>query len=320
MPVGLINPAEGLRNFVIKPTDRIASIGSCFAQHIATFLKSTNLEYLEVEVGERDSGYGVFSARYGNVYTTRQFIQLIRLAQSGDSQFGDIWEKDGRFFDSLRPTAIPQGFRSKDELIADRNVHYAAVGDLFREATVLILTLGLTEGWSNATTGQIYPVAPGVITGEYDPTLHKSFTSGIFEIIADLDEILNTFEGINPNLRIIFTVSPVPLMATHQDLHVITSSVSSKATLRTACDVIISKRENTYYFPSYEIITSLAQAGNYFQSNLRDVNNRGIQHVMRVFLGHFSEKNSENQFSISTRQDLLNFTALCDEDLLESTD
>jgi hypothetical protein len=67
--------------FAISRTDKIATAGSCFAQHVSRYLASSGYNYYVAEtahpiISEKISkkfGYGLFSARYGNIYTSRQF-------------------------------------------------------------------------------------------------------------------------------------------------------------------------------------------------------------------------------------------------------
>jgi hypothetical protein len=74
------------RSYLIRPDERIATMGSCFAQHLAHHITSIGLNYYVEEkapagIGEseaRAANYGVFSARYGNIYTVRQALQLIK--------------------------------------------------------------------------------------------------------------------------------------------------------------------------------------------------------------------------------------------------
>jgi hypothetical protein len=78
---------EGLykKKFDIARTDWIATAGSCFAQHIARHLRSAEFSVLDVEPPPpgmteetaRAFGYNLFSARYGNICTTRQLRQLL---------------------------------------------------------------------------------------------------------------------------------------------------------------------------------------------------------------------------------------------------
>ncbi|PTT77845.1 hypothetical protein DBR42_24610, partial [Pelomonas sp. HMWF004] len=63
--------------FRLTPEMRIATAGSCFAQHMAQRLESFGLRHWIVEPAPgnlsaeraRELQYGVFSARYANVYT-----------------------------------------------------------------------------------------------------------------------------------------------------------------------------------------------------------------------------------------------------------
>ena len=71
----------GLR---MDSTTKVATAGSCFAQHIARHLKKAGYSYYVAEPGHpilpasvrARQNYGLFSARYGNIYTARQLLQL----------------------------------------------------------------------------------------------------------------------------------------------------------------------------------------------------------------------------------------------------
>jgi len=88
-------------------------------------------------------------------------------------------------------------------------------------------------------------------------------------------------------VKILLTVSPVPLVATYEKRHVLVSNTVSKSVLRVAADEVERAFDNVIYFPSYEIITSPANSGKYYQDDLRRVTDIGIDHVMRVFSKHF---------------------------------
>ena len=56
-------------------------------------------------------GYGLYSARYGNIYTARQLRQLIDRAYGNFSPVEDIWtQPDGSVLDPFRPSVQPGGF------------------------------------------------------------------------------------------------------------------------------------------------------------------------------------------------------------------
>ncbi|MDE8348290.1 MAG: GSCFA domain-containing protein, partial [Acidocella sp.] len=93
----------------------------------------------------------------------------------------------------------------------------------------------------------------------------------------------------NPKIRIILTVSPVPLIATYEPRSVLASTICSKSILRAAADEMESAYpENIAYFPSYEIITG-PHAGNfYYEADKREVTQAGVAHVMRLFMRHYT--------------------------------
>jgi GSCFA family len=323
-PVGQIDPAIGLASFKLGPSDAVMTMGSCFAQHVSKRLSKSGLNYLITEknssLNDRTSndGFGVFTARYGNVYTILQALQLLDrcLINSTD---GDIWMHKGKFVDSFRPRAVPGGFENETQLLADRSAHLKATYLGFQTAQVLVFTLGLTEGWENSSTGQIYPIAPGVSGGEFNATIHKPFNMSVSECISGLNQMVSTLRSFNPTLKIILTVSPVPLAATHTRNHVLTATFSSKAKLRVAAEEVSAAHPGVDYFPSYEIVQGLAQSGRYFQSDLREVEERAVNHVMRVFSDkYFPESTSRTQIEdqIKSLQDQKNSKVLCDEDLL----
>ena len=85
-------------------------------------------------------------------------------------------------------------------------------------------------------------------------------------------------------VRLLLTVSPVPLTATASGLHVLQASVASKAVLRAAAAEFVADEPAADYFPSFEIITNPAARGRFFAANLRSVTPEGVACVMRTFL------------------------------------
>ncbi len=145
-----LNPAS-TPPFKVSRRDRIATAGYCFAQHIALSLQKAGFEHLVVERGFpgadpdllRRFGYGIYSARYGNINTARQLLQLFDRAYGVFLPKEPAWFEQGRWIDPFRPFIQPQGFASLDELERDRSQHFAAVRKMFETLQVFIFTLGL---------------------------------------------------------------------------------------------------------------------------------------------------------------------------------
>ncbi len=283
-------------SFQIDKADKVVTAGSCFAQHVARRLANSGFNFHVSEPGHplipealrKEHNYGLFSARYGNVYTARQLVQLILRAWDKKQPIDDVWQAHGgAFVDPFRPQIQPGGFVSPEEVRNDRRQHLAAVRDALTSADVFVFTLGLTEAWMDRRDGFVYPLAPGVAGGSYDPEFHAFVNFDVQQTIADMRQAITMLRNRNKKVRIILTVSPVPLNATAEDRHVLVSTTYSKSVLRVAAEAMTKQFEGIEYFPSYEIITSPHAGGAYYAADKREVTERGVDHVMGVFLRHY---------------------------------
>lgn len=290
-----LDPVVAGRRLVSR-ADLIATAGSCFAQHIARRLEGSGYAYLVAEpkppempdADPRAETYGVYSCRYGNVYTARQLVQLFERA-FGSFQPADVaWRRagDGRFVDPFRPHVEPGGFDDEKAVVAERDAHLGAVRRMFETLDVFVFTLGLTEGWRSRLDGAVFPIAPGVAGSPASPEAYEFVNFDAASVTADLARFLSLLRGVNPAARAILTVSPVPLVATYENRHVLVSTTLSKSVLRVAADETARRERDVVYFPSYEIVTGNYNRGAYFADDLRSVTTEGVDHVMRVFLAH----------------------------------
>lgn len=286
----------GIFDLRIDSQTKVATAGSCFAQHIARYLKKSGFCYYVAEPGHpilpaatrEQHNYGLFSARYGNIYTARQLWQMFERAYGRFTPAEQIWEGgDDVFFDPFRPTTQPGGFVSREELISDREQHLAAVRTMFETLDVFVFTLGLTECWRSRDDGAVFPICPGVEGGTFDPARYEFYNQPVEDVISDLTAFRNGLADVNPRAQIIFTVSPVPLVATAEaGAHVLSATTYSKSVLRVAAEAMRQRFENVHYFPSYEIITGGFSRGAYYAPDLRNVLEDGVAHVMRLFMAH----------------------------------
>lgn len=296
-----LDPVVATR-FRIASGDRVATAGSCFAQHISRRLARIGFNYQVVEDGadlpesERTRrNFGVFSARYGNIYTSRQLLQLFQACFEGRVPAETSWTRpDGRHVDVLRPQIEPDGFESSPDVSEAREAHLEQVRTLLRTCDVFVFTLGLTECWLSRADGTAYPVAPGVSGGEYDPGQHAFHNLDVIEVLADMEAFLSGLRRVNPGVRVVLTVSPVPLVATYEDRHALVATTYSKSVLRVVADMLYRAHDFVEYFPSYEIITGNYSDSAYYEDDYRSVNPLGVDHAMRCFLRHFAEGHDDS--------------------------
>jgi hypothetical protein len=318
-----------LKRFEITPATRISTAGSCFAQHIGRQLRARGFNHQDFEPPPpslppelwAEFGYGLFSARFGNIYTARQLLQLSREAFGPPTSHVRAWRRGARVDDPLRPTIEPEGFETLEELTALRlRQHLPAVRRLFLESEVLVFTLGLTEAWASRSDGTVYPLCPGVAAGEFDPDEHVFHNFSFGEVLQDMQAVIDEARAINPGLRFLLTVSPVPLTATASDQHVLVATTYSKSVLRAVAGELYARHDFVDYFPAYELVTAPAARGAYYGANLRQVTQAGVDHVMGVFFdqhGAGPERAAEARPASMLEQLSDEQRTMCDEEMLE---
>ena len=332
LPASAVNPVVH-PGFALNHEGKVATAGSCFAQHISRTLAKHGFNYYVTEGGDAMSAqeaahrnFGVFSARFGNLYTARQLIQLLERAYGRFSPLDNSWTRgDGKLVDPFRPQVEPDGFESIEALEQSRHDHFTAVRDMFENLDIFVFTLGLTETWRNIVDGAVFPLAPGVVAGEMDHARYEFVNFDVRDVVIDLQNFLDKLAVINPNAKIILTVSPVPLIATYEHQHVLVSTTYSKSVLRAAAGEIAKANAHCDYFPSYEIITGNYSRGQYFETDLRSITQEGVDHVMRIFLSSYANEKPDRTENGTDQQEIMSELAranavVCDEEAIEMSE
>lgn len=281
------------KKFDIPPNAKIATAGSCFAQHISRHLKRTGYNVLDVEPPppglpnnlHQRFGFSMYSARYGNIYTVHQLLQLAQEVAGEFIPNSHIWEKAGKFYDALRPAIEPEGLDSPEEVIELRKIHVSRVKELFLNLDLFIFTFGLTEMWVHKGSGTVYPTAPGIIAGDFNDSLYEFKNAEQREVVNDFNLFQQTMSKIRGGkpFKSILTVSPVPLTATGSGKHVLFATHYSKATLRCAAGELSNDQAHIDYFPAYEIVMNPKMKSMAFAENLRSVKDDTVTTVMKHF-------------------------------------
>ncbi len=282
---------QPMRAGILSKKDVIASAGSCFAQNIARYLSSRRFNYNVCEAGPMffgkeqaaDWGYGQFSCRFGNIYTVLQLEQLLERALGRRAVADQFWQsEDGKWFDLLRPRINRYGFDTREIAEVDTKEHLDAVLKMFRTSTVFVFTYGLVEYWYDETNGTVFPTAPGCGYGRFDASRHKAGLMSVSDIVRSTTAVMKMIREINPDLKVIVTVSPVPLLSTHRNMNIVQASVHSKSLLRVAVEECLPLFEQFYYFPSYEIVTQYCGEPIWDESG-RNPSSSSLEVVFRNF-------------------------------------
>jgi hypothetical protein len=279
--------------------DRVVSAGSCFASNLIPWIEEAGLEYVRTEelplpfqALEENLGYRNFSAGYGNIYTARHLRQLYEECIGIRKPVEDRWHIDGKVIDPFRPgLAYPATTDHEFDLL--RKQHLSATAEAFHSATVFVFTLGLTEAWQSSVDGSVFPACPGTITGTFEESAHEFVNFTVDDVVEDMVSFIELVRQKNPALKFVITVSPVPLVATATDSHVLVASTYSKSVLRVAAERICNEVSNVIYFPAFEIITGPQAPFDFFERDRRNVSQVGVAVVMGALLNGINFKDSE---------------------------
>ncbi len=313
--------------FKITPESAVSTYGSCFAQHIGKSLRKRGYNWLITENAPQDLSeksaaelnYGIFSSRTANIYTASLLLQWISWA-SGEAETPDeIWESEGRFYDPFRPAIENGGFENQEEMVSLRNHTISLFRDSIVKADFFVFTMGLTESWFNKA-GYEYPMCPGTAAGSFDPNQHQFLNQDYSFILDKMSTALDAAKCLNPDLRFILTVSPVPLTATNSGNHVLAATMESKSILRAVAGYLARTRTDTDYFPSYEIINGPPFGAIFFEPNKRNVHPSGVEFVMNSFFSAIgaAQKIQKTKLSAELVKPNADLDVGCEEAMLEA--
>ena len=222
--------------FNITHYDKLLLIGSCFTENIGqkfSHLKFSNLQnphgilFNPVSVCSAILDY----ARKTN-YTEKNLFYLNEAWHS--------WNHHSRF-------SSPD----KSESIKKINTSIQTAHDYLRNADYLFITFG--SAWVYAFTAE----AQGTVAGNIASNNHKAPASWFekqllsnVETIEIIEAMMKEVREFNPDIKFIFTISPVR--------HIREGFIEnnrSKAVLIDAVHHVVNKhKEHAFYFPSYEIV------------------------------------------------------------------
>ncbi len=281
------------RALTIRPSTRIASIGSCFAREIKRRLLQRGYNYITEETHHPAAIHA--SAAWERVYSTFCLRQIFEYTFERWEPQLRWWiaPQSGKAQDPYRRTIVYENVADAQADFANHIIHSRRA---LETAEVLIITLGLTEIWQDRTDGSVISLPSGPYVKEGgDMSRYEFRVSRYAENLQNLERIHAIMARHNPACKLLMTVSPVNLWATfRQDLDVISASCNSKSTLRAAADEFSVRHDNVFYYPAYEMATIYQPLNgtSYFSDGRENyhVNKPTVKFIMRHFFEYYSSK------------------------------
>ncbi len=241
--------------FRLEPGEKIFTVGSCFARNVEVELMKRGFqlpmrelfkrpEFGKLEVGiinnfGTPSIYNEFAWALGE----RPFVPEEQILPMGGDKFADL-----HLIPSMRPDTW--------EVALARRAAIAEAVRTVTECRVLIMTLGLVELWFDTRTGYYLNAAPRPTFMKNEPDRFELHVLSFDEAYRFLDDALQMVRKHGrPDLHVLLTVSPVPMMVTQRPEDVIVANTYSKSMLRTVAETIALRHDFVTYYPSYESVT-----------------------------------------------------------------
>jgi len=245
-------------SYKIDHKSGLLTIGSCFSDTIGSKLEKAKFDTL--------------INPFGTVFNPLSIFKLLSESLNGtelDEQ--SILERDSLYLSHHLHTSITG--ETKDKL----HERFVEIGKdtltQLKKAKVLFITLGTAWVYESKESGQL--------VSNCHKVPQKHFTRRLLQ----LDEILNEFfqlkeqlDHINPELKVVLTLSPV-----RHTKDTLQGNAISKSLLRTACHYLSEMANNVDYFPAYEIVMDDLRDYRFFESDLIHPNEQAIDYIWTKF-------------------------------------
>lgn len=246
---------SGEVEFTIGPTTRVFTLGSCFAQNLAEALAKTGTPTAHFPYVED------INSTFANRYLLEWLLGRLKAGPTAG------------YFDSQ------YGASTRDELRS-----------ALERADVIIFTVGVAPCFFDRESGEfVLPRASSVSLWAQDNIFR---TTTVEENKDNILAIIEAAKSLNADVKIVLTVSPVPLKATLEMASVVQADCISKSILRVAVHEVMGQGiDGVVYWPSFEIARWLSA---YFpgafgedDGRSRHVSKAVIEIILELFLERY---------------------------------
>lgn len=262
-------------SFRLSPEDTVFAMGSCFAREIETALTASGMTVLSRDLDLGPIGASLEDpANFFNAYTVPAMAAEMRWALERDSfpgagLFYPLREDDSAYRDLTLGSAKLAFPRAEILAFRERVLDVTA---RVAECDLLVLTLGHVESWRDTALDIPLNIAPPPALCARFPGRFALQVLSYEDILAGLREIHDLLlRARRKPLRMLLTVSPVPLRATFRDMDVLLANSYSKSVQRAAVETFVAETEGVDYFPSYECVILSDPAAAWTEGDFRHV-------------------------------------------------
>lgn len=276
-------------SFEITVKDSVFAIGSCFARNIERTLVD-----LGMHVPSQEFDFGVVGAEMArssslfNKYSVHSMLNELQWALERETYPEDdlIFTLPGGVYADLQ-LGMTRLEYPMDEIKKFRNSYLDTMAQV-KNADVIIITLGYVEAWYDNKMGiYINAPAPASLVKE-DPTRFSFHVLGYQDVLKGMNDIYELLKKHRTKpMRMLVTVSPVPLLATFRDMDVLVANTYSKSVQRAALEEFSNSNEGVDYFPSYEFVTMSDPNAAWARDDYRHVSPYLVTRIMHSVVNSY---------------------------------
>lgn len=244
--------------FKINHQTNLMIFGSCFAENIGNML-----DYYKFKVN-----INPFGILY-NPSSISQSLQSLLDNKSFDET--DVFKNQGVY----RSFAFHSDFCDIDKSTFLDRLNVAreqASADLLK-SDVLMITLGTSYVYTLKASKQVVSNCHKIKASEFE-----RYRLSVSEIVEDWSDLIDALLRRNPELKILFTVSPIRHWK--DGAH---NNQISKSILLLAIDELQQRFSSVFYFPSYEIVLDELRDYRFYREDMIHPNEFAVKYIWSVF-------------------------------------
>lgn len=244
-------------------------LGSCFTENVGN--KMAELNY-PVDINP----FGILYNPVSVANALRFLIQKKNFSELDLIQHNGLWHS---FFHHSRFSSP-----NANETLKNINTRIKSSSEFLKNADFLFITFGTAWVYEYRSTGQTVSNCHKIPEKEF-----RRFRLTPGEIVEDYRQLLSGLWKFNPEIKVVFTVSPIR----HWKDGAVENQ-RSKATLLLAIDQLIRGfgEENCSYFPAYEIVMDELRDYRFYQEDMIHLSGSAIQHIWEKFQQVLIDENS----------------------------
>lgn len=246
-------------NTSIDYHSKLMLVGSCFSDSIADKLSSHLF----------DVNSNPFGISYNPISISKSILAIANQKNFEETDF--IQDKDLWFHYDLHSSF--SGI-DRSELVNVVNTKIKQAHQQLKEASHLFVTLGTAFVYELKATNSIVANCH-----KQNANLFEKNLLSTTEIYDSIEQLHQTVKALNPQLQLIFTISPVR----HKKDGLIENN-RSKAHLRTALFEFLDKHPDCEYFPSYEILLDELRDYRFYDRDLLHPNSLAIDLIWERYV------------------------------------